>query len=462
MKKRSWALLSLALGCSVIIDPDGSKLGGDVDAGLDAARLDAAQLDAARLDASRDASPDALADAGLDATDAGPCPRGCDDGVECTRDECTAAGCSFTPVPGVCDSDEICDPVRDCVEDGCRSDGECSDGNLCNGMERCDRGRGLCVPGVAVVCDDGVACTDDVCDPDTGACSSEMNDDRCDDGLDCTQERCLRTGCEIIPQDGRCRDGVACTSDRCEIGRGCVNAPNDSLCDDRDACTTDSCEADGCVSEFEDEDDDGFPAPSPPGCRLKEDCNDGDGEVYPGAPERCNDRDDNCDGAGDECRPGDSHSCSACDGAYRGVQRCGDLMCGFEACGEFEVPVIEVDPGGPDYRHDCGFRCDPLDWCHITSTGPACALISDGPGLALPPGAYEAEFFWGDRGTWTFSVFVDGDAAASRTETNSGGGSFPRTIVPFRIDGTCGLVDVRVFGGRRIRLFDTIFRRVGE
>lgn len=460
-------LASALAGCSAIIDPDesllgsGSDVGGVDGGGVDARLPDGALPDTPLLDTGgfdtggRDTGG---SDAGMDA---GPCPDGCDDGVPCTVDTCEDDGCVFDPDDGLCAGDATCDPVRGCVDIGCRNDRECEDGDLCNGEETCDRATGVCQLGEPPRCDDSVDCTEDRCDPDTGRCESETIDERCDDGFDCTVNRCRADGCEFLPRDGRCGDDLSCTIDRCEPGLGCVFDPDDDACDDGDACTSDMCGEDGCASFLEDGDGDGFPPSSPAGCDLESDCDDGDPLIYPGAPERCNGLDDDCDGASETlCFPGSTTRCTAC-GIFPGVRRCNPSGCGQSACGEFEVDTISINPDSMLYTHECGSACAPDDWCYVASAGtPSCAVISDGPRAPLPPGAYEAEFFWGARGTWTFTVFIDGMEVGSVTQSNTEG-MFPRTIVPFRVDA-CGVLSVRVFGGNRIRLYDTTYRRVGE
>jgi hypothetical protein len=99
-------------------------------------------------------------------------------------------------------------------------------------------------------CDDGVACTRDVCDP-TGVCRSSGDNAMCDDGIFCNgPELCdQRLGC--MPGMRRsCDDGDVCTIDRCdEATDGCESLPRDldedgdvdffctggNDCDDRDA-----------------------------------------------------------------------------------------------------------------------------------------------------------------------------------------------------------------------------------
>jgi hypothetical protein len=54
----------------------------------------------------------------------------------------------------------------------CNTDEDCRDGNICNGIERCD--AGACLPGTPLDCDDGDVCTADSCSPRSG-CVNECN-----------------------------------------------------------------------------------------------------------------------------------------------------------------------------------------------------------------------------------------------------------------------------------------------
>jgi hypothetical protein len=93
-----------------------------------------------------------------------------------------------------------------------------------------------------VVCDDGDACTDDSCDPNTGECVYEPNV-VCDDGDACTDDSCdPNTGECVYEPNVVCDDGDACTDDSCDPNTGeCVYEPN-IVCDDADICTDDSCD----------------------------------------------------------------------------------------------------------------------------------------------------------------------------------------------------------------------------
>jgi hypothetical protein len=136
----------------------------------------------------------------------------------------------------------------------CSSAVDCDDGLFCNGAELCS--GGFCARGLPVVCtsEDGVACTDEVCDEDLDACVSRPNDGNCGDGLACNgREMCdPLSGCRPATEPLVCApDAVACTVETCvEVLKGCSPVGNDELCDDASFCTGfESCnEQTGCVS----------------------------------------------------------------------------------------------------------------------------------------------------------------------------------------------------------------------
>ncbi|MEM9073123.1 MAG: hypothetical protein AAGE52_31755 [Myxococcota bacterium] len=269
-----WLCLGVAVaigGCSALIDPDSSRLGGGVDAG-------------------RDAGED-------------PCPGGCDDGIACTDDVCEATGCVSTPNPTRCGEDERCAASLGCVPLRCSSDAECSDGRPCNGEEVCDGSDPTtgCGPGDPLECDDGIDCTVDACANGAGGCVFEARDTACDDDVDCTTDRCiLGEGCQNEVDDLFC-DGACNMGGVCDPERGCVGSVARD-CRDSNPCTSDSCDpASGCVNEPRDDDGDGFTI-SAIGGRMcgGDDCNDGDGAINPDATERCNGIDDDCDDRVDE------------------------------------------------------------------------------------------------------------------------------------------------------------------
>ncbi len=75
---------------------------------------------------------------------------------------------------------------------GCAGDADCDDADVCDGVETCQ--FGLCTPGTALDCNDGIACTADLCDPLAGC----HNPDDC--GLDETCDRAAGTcGVPVLP-----------------------------------------------------------------------------------------------------------------------------------------------------------------------------------------------------------------------------------------------------------------------
>jgi cysteine-rich repeat protein len=178
-------------------------------------------------------------------TDCGTCPDACGDGHVATSEECddgnTTAGdgcepdCTFTchndaecpDDANVCTVAGICDPsFHTCLYLPGETDGTiCDPGNPCTGVGSCL--DGVCVYSAPRVCDDGLPCTADACDPATGECSHVAQ-----------------------PEGAACDDGMFClTNDVCTSWGGCVGGPGPDTCNDGDSCTSDSCNesTDSCV-----------------------------------------------------------------------------------------------------------------------------------------------------------------------------------------------------------------------
>ncbi|MEY3014862.1 MAG: extracellular matrix protein, partial [Pseudomonadota bacterium] len=150
----------------------------------------------------------------------------CNDGNACTNDNCNPnSGCSFTP----------------------NSVG-CNDGNKCTTVDKCSGGK--CTGSNPLDCDDGKACTDDLCDPVAGC--KHVNDDTnpCSDDEPCTAgDACKDGACKALgPTD--CDDDNICTDESCKLGEGCVYALlGDKPCDDNNKCTEkDVCAGGKCAS----------------------------------------------------------------------------------------------------------------------------------------------------------------------------------------------------------------------
>ena len=191
------------------------------------------------------------------ACDAKPAPAGtlCDDGDACTEEDACAAG-TCAGQPKTCPSDgnpctaAVCTEGGLCSQSPLPSGASCDDGDPCTASDVCD-GDSSCV-GSSACPDDGVACTLETCNPETGGCSTtELPDGAaCDDGDSCTaSEVCTAMVCgdgkPVVCPD----DGDPCTLEICVADAGCtsVPAPDGSACDDSNPCTVgETCEEGVC------------------------------------------------------------------------------------------------------------------------------------------------------------------------------------------------------------------------
>lgn len=190
----------------------------------------------------------------------------CADDNPCNAEACDpAAGCVATALSGVpCDDGDLCTGVDTCQDGSCVSgafvcqcavDADCAaldDGNACNGGLRCD--EGACVAdGQSVTCPAGSsACTENICDPATGACIAVARPDglacaatgQCTSGGSCISGQCV--GATVVS----CDDGNACTADACDPTTGsCQNTPTSGPCAGASACQTGICTAATCQQQ---------------------------------------------------------------------------------------------------------------------------------------------------------------------------------------------------------------------
>ncbi|MDC0743779.1 hypothetical protein [Polyangium mundeleinium] len=138
----------------------------------------------------------------------------CNDFIDCTHDKCVAGECNHGP-----------------------DSAKCADEKICNGVETCDPQLG-CTSGAPVNCDDGIPCTYDLCHDPTGTCVHYPQDNLCDDGTFCDGvEVCdPLQGC-IEGTPVTCNDGIPCTNDVCdELLDTCKGIPDPSLCPCNQTC----------------------------------------------------------------------------------------------------------------------------------------------------------------------------------------------------------------------------------
>lgn len=178
--------------------------------------------------------------------------------------------------PRTCDDGNACtDDLCDMETGQCRhTDRRCNDNNVCT-VDSCDPDVGCVAPAVA-------------CDPSRGDADPCRNQPACDDGNPCAVRFFCQAGAcafEPAPDATFCLvAGNQCRPGACLAG-ACVEDKT-FTCDDGNPCTTDSCDPDkGCVY--------GYPAGIP--CDDGDPCTTGDacatGQCA-GTPVDCDDQDD--------------------------------------------------------------------------------------------------------------------------------------------------------------------------
>lgn len=207
-----------------------------------------------------------------------PALCGCDEDSDCVatcfEGRCQDFECVFTAqAPGTacddgvaCTLNDACDVRQDCL--GQRDDASCDDTLFCNGAEICDpesieRDGAGCAPGEPPSLDDGVACTEDVCDEDSDDILHTPVGCECVVDGDCVQAcsvgRCEGFACVFTPAEAgtACDDDVVCTTaDVCDEEGRCAGQPDNALCADEVFCNGEEIcdpeaperDADGCIA----------------------------------------------------------------------------------------------------------------------------------------------------------------------------------------------------------------------
>ncbi|GMV43047.1 MAG: hypothetical protein AMXMBFR64_47630 [Myxococcales bacterium] len=196
-------------------------------------------------------------------------------------------------------------------------------------------------------------------------------DDNCDGNVDEQNA----SGCSTIYLDADNDTYGNPFQSKCLCGpSGSYKATNGSDCDDTrntvypgapEKCNSldDDCDgqvdeegAQGCVTYYRDLDGDGWGTNSPSKCLCtpsgdytalnKPDCNDANGNIYPGAPEKCNGYDDNCDALIDEGAP-----TALCGNVANGAPACNG-SCYVASCAQTWYNVDGLFYNGCECKQD--------------------------------------------------------------------------------------------------------------
>ena len=335
-------------------------------------------------------------------------PCGVDD--ECEKQkQCDGLGaCAPTVNVTAADCDEgdpcatySCDPEKGCVKEyitlngtACGatyeiSNSTCFLNSTCNGLGGC-----LPDPGASTVdCDDGIDCTDDICDG-TGTCIHVPNRQYCpSDPGPCSEYYCdanvtaPSSGCRLQnATDGvECSDGYACTADDVCAGGICVGTADHTACPDISDCNVGICapahgasNALGCIPGFV------FAPANYTGnaCNSTDLCSengvcDGMGDCV-GTPISCEDWND-C--TTDTCSPGVGCQYAAVTPGTACNTAVGDLCFLDAVCNN--NATCEPDFGAAttpcDDSIDCTVdTCDSVNGCVFTEDDSFCASIPTG------------------------------------------------------------------------------------
>lgn len=155
----------------------------------------------------------------------------CDDASVCNgRESCQAGRCIGATAPTLDDGNpctaDACDATTGVTHTPVGNGTSCeTDGDLCNGVSTCQ--SGFCAGGSAPTLSDGNPCTEDACTPSSGVTHTPLAAGAsCSDGDACNgDERCDLTGACVDGTPLSIDDGDACTEDDCDPVLGPIHDP---------------------------------------------------------------------------------------------------------------------------------------------------------------------------------------------------------------------------------------------
>ncbi|MBM4396283.1 MAG: hypothetical protein FJ087_11390, partial [Deltaproteobacteria bacterium] len=408
------------------------------------------------------------------------CPAGTD---PCSPQACDPGTGQCAPAPKPdgteCATPDPCDKDTRCIDGACEGGPKCADENACTD-DQCDPATGACAYqplGPPATCDDGDPCTSgDACE--AGVCIPGAG---CDDLDPCTADTCVAgKGCEHAPDEGKgCDDNDNCTSDdACDAQGECAGAPK--ACSDDNPCTDDSCApATGeCVNANNTAGcDDGDPCTGPADacaggtcggpaiwgcCKTDADCSDGD----PCTDESCGE-DHACWRPGEPaglCGAPSGCAFQACEpsAADPGLHACRDLVLSMPA------RVIEGTPGDPGFvwtnethtafalpgrRVPAGVRVlhvriPPQAACEAVSVVSGGDLLPATTGCSRQADATTAAFAWTDAadGPLDVAVVPGGQVTVTGVTLYAWAGAGCRPLGPVLVAGGSTYSDLAVAG----------------
>ncbi len=303
----------------------------------------------------------------------------CSDGIWCTDDTCnpSTGKCLFTVNTEPCDDGLACTVNDACSQGTCQGTlNPCDDQNVCT-TDACHPIYGCEHTPTYGPCNDGNNCT--IYDNCNSLSVCKGADKVCDDGVNCNIDYCYQGGCYVKPMD--CSDGDPCTEDLCSPLSGTCSSQA-KFCLDSNTCTSDAC--DPQTGECLHANLSGIPCADPYWCTKADTCSDG---VCSGTPIICADNnpctDDVCDEItggncwykpntvpcddGNPCTVSDACANSKCAGG--GAKVCDDNnVCTFDSCVKAEGGCVYSLPIASYPACDDGDICTTDSYCY----GGAC------------------------------------------------------------------------------------------